>query len=441
MSKILHFGVGNFSRAHQFWYTQNANENWRITGVSLRRPDVRDHLRDQEFDYTLAIYGPGRADFERISILDDILVGPEDPQKVVQAVAAPNVAIITITVTEKGYAIDPATGSVDDQDPQIKEDLKSATPGSLLSYLAHGLAMRKERHSLPVTILSCDNLSGNGDRLRSGVTSFAARAGLEIGDYLDRSVTFPNTMVDRITPATTDALKSDVLNCTGWPDQAPVATEYFSEWIIEDRFCSPRPDWERAGARLVSDVTPYELRKLRLLNGPHSLLAYLGQLRGHRFVHEAIADADIQQKVRGMMQEAIATLPEPIKSESPAYCDALISRFANPALEHSLKQIAMDGTEKLPIRIVPVLKQLISDSIDAPFAIDAVACWIAYAIRQNAEGMRLDDPKAGEIIAIGQGTGSPQEEAQQLLALLIPDLSETEITDQIAARAVQLAAI
>ncbi|MCG8406907.1 MAG: mannitol dehydrogenase family protein, partial [Phycisphaerales bacterium] len=281
----------------------------------------------------------------------------------------------------------------------------------------------------------------NGDRLKSGVRAFAAKAGLEIGDYLDRSVRFPNTMVDRITPATTEALKADLRKETGWEDQAPVATEEFSEWIIENRFLSSRPNWEGAGARLVSDVTPYELRKLRLLNGPHSLLAYFGQLRGHQFVHEAISDREILRQVRGLMREAGATLPELIRNESPAYCDALITRFSNPALKHSLKQIAMDGTEKLPIRILPVFKHLMSDGRDAPFAKHAVACWVAYAIHQSAQDTALDDPKAAEIVIIGRASGDKREKAKKLLTLLDPAFSGTKSADQIAAEAAQLAAI
>lgn len=441
VSRILHFGVGNFSRAHQFWYTQNAGENWRITGVSLRRPDIRDNLNGQDFDYTLAIYGPESADFNRITVLDDILVAPESPQEVLAAIADPAVTIITITVTEKGYAVDPSSGALDPHDRQIKEDLSSGNPSSLLGYLVHGLATRAKNDAGPITILSCDNLSGNGDILKCGVSGFAEKAGIDITGYLDKSVCFPNTMVDRITPATTEDLKATVFKKTDWADQAPVATEQFSEWIIEDRFCSAHPAWDRAGAQFVKDVTPYELRKLRLLNGPHSLLAYFGQIRGYEFVHEAVADPEILSHVRGLMGEATATLPEPIKSESSDYCDALIERFSNPALRHSLKQIAMDGTEKLPIRILPVLKMNAENGTEARFARHAVACWLAFALRQSAQGIFVDDPKAKEISDVCRKANNVLDGVRALLELLDPKIAGDPEGDAIASDAVQLAAI
>ncbi|MEP3280553.1 MAG: mannitol dehydrogenase family protein [Stappiaceae bacterium] len=441
MSRILHFGVGNFSRAHQFWYTQNTNENWRITGVSLRRPDIRDILKKQDFDYTLAIYSPQKADFERVTILDDILVAPEDPDRVIQAVADPSVTIITITVTEKGYSIDPVTGTLDLEDAQIKTDLETGVPSSLMSFLANGLKARADNKSGPLTILSCDNLSGNGDRLKSGVVAFAQQAGFELETYIEQEVAFPNSMVDRITPATTEELKSDVFDKTGWKDQAPVATEQFSEWIIEDRFCSARPDWNRAGARIVDDVSPYELRKLRLLNGPHSLLAYFGQLKRHRFVHEAIADPEVLKNVQGLMREAMSTLPEPIRSESPAYCEELIERFSNPALRHSLKQIAMDGTEKLPIRILPVLQQFVSHGQEAPFVQHAIACWLAYVVRQNEERRPVDDPQSSRIAQICRAHEDAAGKVNGLLELLDLTLSRSKEADQLKDKAVQLATI
>lgn len=394
MGHILHFGIGNFHRAHQAWYTQVAG-GWTITGVSLRSAGIRDLLAPQGCDYTLVVRGQDRVEDMRVEVIDRVLVAPEEPEEVLAALADPAVKIVSMTVTEKGYHLD-GDGKLDLAAPDVAHDLDAELPRTLVGFLARGLALRWQAGDAPVTVMCCDNLTDNGDKLRASVAAFAAAAGLDLGDRLDRLATFPNAMVDRITPATTDALRAEVAARTGWDDAAPVSTEAFTEWVIEDDFATPRPNWEAGGAQFVSDVAPFEMRKLRLLNGAHSYLAYFGQLRGHTYVHEAIADAEILADARALMTAAAATLPELSAVDAPAYADDLIARFANPSLRHELRQIAMDGTAKIPIRWLGTL----ADRPGTAVLEKALAAWVAYVWREVAAGRALDDPAAGSLAGI-----------------------------------------
>ena len=410
MGRIVHIGLGNFHRAHQAWYTAQAG-GWAITAVSLRSPTLRDAMAGQGNGYTLVTRGAVGARHDWLTVIDRVLVAPEDPEAVLAALADPGVGVITVTVTEKGYHLD-AAGRLDVADPAIVADLAGGAPATLVGYLARGLARRQT----PVTVLSCDNLSGNGAKLGAAVAAFAARAGLRLGE-----VTFPDSMVDRITPATTEALKAEVLAATGRADAAPVATETFTDWVIEDRFCAPRPAW---AARFVTEVAPYEMRKLRMLNGPHSLIAYLGQVRGHSFVYEAIADPVVRAAATGLMAEAMTTLPEAVVADAPAYAAALIDRFANPALRHELRQIAMDGSVKLPVRILPVIAARAAQGQGAPHALAALAAWVAFARREVAAGRVLNDPKAAAIADAARAT----DPVGGLLALLGAPLDARAVT-------------
>ncbi|MEM7472719.1 MAG: mannitol dehydrogenase family protein [Pseudomonadota bacterium] len=377
--RILHLGLGNFHRAHQAWYTQNAGDGWNITGVSLRSPNIRDALAPHGYDYTLAIRDAGGERLEKMTVLEDILFAKEQSEQVLEAIAKAD--LITLTITEKGYCLGP-DNRLNKSHPEIEQDL-SGELTSAIGYLAHGLA----RRDTPVTVMSCDNLSANGHALESALREFAALASLD----LPVGLTFPSTMVDRITPATTPALSTHIA-ALGLPDAAPVETETFSEWVIEDTFAGPRPAWEKAGAQIVKDAAPFELRKLRLLNGAHSALAYAGLLKGYDYVHEAIADPDLRAMVEGIFTEASKTLPSAV--ETLSYRAALLSRFENPNLHHKLRQIAMDGTQKLPVRLLGTIHDL---GGDAPNCRKGVAAWIDFALSEHAAGRALDDPRAGDI--------------------------------------------
>jgi len=401
--RIVHLGVGNFHRAHQAWYTQKANEaageSWRITGVSLRRPDTRDALAPQGFRYTLEINAPEGTTYETISVLDDILVASEDPGAVVAAIADPATALVTLTVTEKGYHLRPSDRRLDLSDAKIAADLKSGMPATTIGILAAGLARRMREGAGPITVLSCDNLPENGVVLKEAVLAFAGKRRTGLAEWIEANAAFPSSMVDRIVPATTDALKARVRQTTGQDDAWPVATESFSEWVIEEDFAGPRPAWEKAGARLVADVRPYEMRKLRMLNGAHSALAYAGILAGRKFVHEAIADADLAALAKAVMAENTETLPEEVRISSDDYAEALRKRFSNAALDHRLGQIAMDGSQKLPARLVGPLRERLGEGRASPALERAVASWIAFLGRSFRDGGSLDDPLGGKLHA------------------------------------------
>ncbi|WP_299147276.1 mannitol dehydrogenase family protein [uncultured Tateyamaria sp.] len=375
MPRILHFGVGNFFRAHQAAYTQGTR-GWRITGVSFRSSDVRDGLSAQGYDYALLIKDAHETAIKRITVLDHMLVAPEASQAVIDAVADGEVKVITLTVSEKGYHLTP-DGRLDLTHSALVADLAggSLTP---VGALVRGLSQRRDA----VTVLSCDNLPDNGPKLARAVHDFASAAGVPI----PMNVTFPASMVDRITPATTDATRIEA------DDPMTVPTEAFSEWVIEDHFAAARPDWP--GVQWVKDVAPHEMRKLRMLNGAHSYLAYAGILRGHTYVHEAVADPDLRATTRTLMAEAAQTLPTEVQAQAAQYAGDLIARFENPNLHHRLRQIAMDGSQKLPIRILATLAERTSDS---PALEAAVAAWIGFVQAEVAAGRALDDPMADHI--------------------------------------------
>ena len=376
MKRILHFGPGNFFRAHLAEYTQDAG-GWAITGVSLRTATVRDGLAAQNFAYTLAIQGIG---YKKISVIDRVLVAAEEPELVLEELTDPDVHIISATVTEKGYHLN-SNGSLNLDDPEIRHDLEGDTPKTLIGFLAQGLAKR----STPVTVMSCDNRNANGDVLRDAVQSFATAAGLSI----DCEVSFPNAMVDRITPATTDDLRTET------QDPMAVPCEPFKEGVIDDLFSADRPDWP--GAQIVSDVGPHETRKLRMLNGAHSYLAYAGTLAGHEFVHQAIADPSLREMAAALMQEARETLPEDIQDQAAEYAKSLIERFENPLIRHRLRQIAMDGSEKLPYRILDTMRDRIASHEQSPALMSALVAWLDFCRSETAAGRSLQDPLGTEL--------------------------------------------
>lgn len=375
MRQALHFGPGNFFRAHMAEYLFDAG-GWGITAVALRSGEFRDQWAAQSGAYTLAVQGAAP---RRIDVIHAVLVAPEGPQEVLNRITAPETEVISATVTEKGYHLRP-DGSLDLETPAIRAELDSGMPATLIGYLAHGLA----RRSAPVMVLSCDNRTGNGEALERAVREFAKAARLDI----TCDARFPNAMVDRITPATTDALRAE----TG--DPLAVSCEPFKEWVIEDRFATlPRPDWP--GVIWVADVAPYEMRKLRMLNGAHSLLAYAGSRAGHTFVHEAVADPTLRALARTLMQEAAETLPNTVRGTAEAYAAALLERFDNPHIAHALRQIAMDGSQKLPYRMVETLR----DRTDrpSPALIAGLRAWIAFCRAETAAGHALQDAQAGQI--------------------------------------------
>ncbi len=421
----VHLGVGAFFKAHVAQYTQRAIEkasgDWGVCGVSLQSSNVRNTLLPQDNLFTVTEKNGAGASVNVVSVLKEILVAPENPKAVVDAITDPKVKLVTLTVTEKGYCLDPATNELQFDHPDIQHDLNyPAAPRTAIGILASAIKIRlKARRRL--SVVSCDNLSSNGIRLQSAVKEFIAEASPEILPAFDDLVRFPSTMVDRITPATTEDDLGDVYKSSGLYDQAAVITEPFTQWVIEDAFTTDRPAWEGAGATLVGDVAPYELAKLRLLNGPHSTIAYLGYLMGYEFVSDAMADPDLSSFIFALQEKEIApTLSTPAGLPLAPYIMELNERFCNPALRHKTWQIAMDGSQKLPQRLVETIRAQLKEDGPIDRLSLAIAAWTQYVsgTDENGEAIDVRDPMAERLRKIGQEAGNdPIDRARAFLSV------------------------
>ena len=388
---IVHFGIGAFHRAHQAWYTDAAmnagDRNWAILGVSLRSSSVAEQLNPQDGLYAVIERSAAAPRLRLIGAVRDVVVASEDPEAVVVALAAPDTHIVSFTITEKGYCR-AADGSLDPA--QLGEY-------SFYHFLAAGLRCRRDAGRAGLTLLSCDNLAENGKQLERLLDQYLAAEDPALRDWFAANCSCPSTMVDRIVPATTDADRAEVRTLLGGLDDAAcVVTEPFSQWVIEDRFAGPRPRWEAVGVELVDDIAPYELANVRMLNGAHSLLAYVGLRRGHSYVHEAIADPELCGLVEQLMlHDAIPTLTPAPGQDLEAYADALIKRFANPALNHRLIQIAMDGSQKIPQRWLETLAANQQIGRECPAILAGLAAWLRHVRGDNEAGWgAVEDPIA-----------------------------------------------
>ncbi|HEX8555761.1 MAG TPA: mannitol dehydrogenase family protein [Sphingomonas sp.] len=387
---IVHLGVGAFHRAHQAAYTDDAmragDRDWAITGVSLRSSSMRDALAPQDALYTLTERGADGDRTRLIGALREVLVAPEAPELVTQALASPDTKLVTITVTEKGYHRRP--------DGALDLAGLAATGGTIFHHLARALARRRAAKLPGVTILSCDNLTDNGSTLGTLLATYLDHVEPATSNWFASECACPNTMVDRIVPAMTAAGVDAVADTLAMRDEAAVATEPFREWVIENRFAGPRPRWEGGGARLVADVRPYEHAKLRMLNGAHSALAYLGLEAGHDYVHQAVADPALRPKVEALLGEAAASLDPAPGQDLARYADRLVARFANPALQHRLAQIAADGSQKIPQRWLEPLAINGACGRRCPATLEALAAWIVHL---RGDDRLVDDPLAGML--------------------------------------------
>lgn len=387
---IVHFGIGAFHRAHQAWYTDAAmnrgERDWSIVGVSLRSAGVAQQMNPQQGLYALAERSGEGTQIRVVGSVGKVIVASEDAEAVVAAVAAPSTRIVSLTVTEKGYC---RAGSGD-------LDFDLAGRASFYHFVAQGLS-RRQRDGLPgLTLLSCDNLPDNGGTLRALMRQYLERHDPQLVAWFDAECAAPSTMVDRIVPATTDDDRAMIaVALGGLSDEACVVTEPFSQWVIEDRFAGPRPGWESVGAQVVANIEPYETAKLRMLNGAHSMLAYCGLAHGHTYVHQAIADPVLRALAERLMhEEAAPTITPAPGHDLGAYADALIARFANPALNHRLIQIAMDGSQKIPQRWLETLSANAAQGRACPAILTAIAAWIRHLRGANGP---VDDPRAADL--------------------------------------------
>jgi fructuronate reductase len=390
---IVHFGIGAFHRAHMAAYTDSAmsagDRHWGIIGVSLRSPSVARQLNPQDGLYTIAERSGDGTSFRLIGAIKNVLVASYEKEAICESIAYPTTHIISFTITEKGYCR-AADGNL---------DFELAGESSVYRFLTDGLALRKERGLRGVTMLSCDNLTKNGKQLNRLLNQYVLKHCPELADWIQSHCTFPCSMVDRIVPATTAADLAAAQDALGWGellyDEAAVVTEPFSQWVIEDNFAGPRPAWEKHGAQITSDVHAYETAKLRMLNGAHSALAYLGLQRGHEFVDQAIADPALAPLIESLMREEAASSLTPASGQDlSVYADALIERFKNPALNHRLAQIAMDGSQKIPQRWLETVAHHQKQGRQCPAILAGIAAWLGHVRGDNG---KVDDPMADAL--------------------------------------------
>lgn len=410
IASVVHLGVGNFHRSHQAVYLDRVlsagDLGWGICGVGLLPGDtvMADGLRAQDGLYTLLTVDPQTGTEPRvIGSIVDYLFAPDDPQAVVERLADPVTKIVTLTITEGGYGVDDSTGEFAPQDQLILDDLQgTGAPRSALGYLVAALRLRRERRLGPFTVVSCDNMQANGHVTRTAVTEFARAHDAGLARWIQDTVTFPSSMVDRITPVTTDETRTLVRNEFGVQDRCPVLSEAYLQWVLEDDFAAGRPDLEQAGVQLVDDVEPYELMKLRLLNASHQATSYLGLLAGCEWVHEVCRDPAFEAFLgRYMHREARPTLAPVPGVNLDDYCQSLISRFSSDAVGDTLRRQVVDGSERLAKFLVPVLRDQLEHDGDIECCVTVLAAWGLFLQQHLQAGARpLQDRRADELLSL-----------------------------------------
>ncbi|WGM47007.1 Polyol:NADP oxidoreductase [Brevundimonas sp. NIBR10] len=421
---VVHLGIGAFHRAHQAVVFDDAlasgDLRWGVLGASLRSPSVAEQLNPQDGLYTLVVRDGAEERLRIIGAGKEVMVGPQDPAALVAAMADADVHIVTLTVTEKGYRLDPATGDLMLDDPEVAADLIDISrPITAPGFIVAALKARKAAGLKPFTVISCDNLPHNGKRIRAGVLEMARRIDLDLADWIAAEGAFPQTMIDRIVPATIpddiDRLEARLR----FRDEGMVKAEPFTQWVVQDWFAGERPDFIAFGVQLTEAVEPWEDAKLRLLNGAHSAVSYLGALSGHAHVHEAVAQPALRAVVLRLWDEAQTTLNPPPGLDLAAYRTALMARFDNAALMHRTYQIAMDGSQKLPQRLLHTIEaRLAADqSIDA-LAL-GVAAWMRWqdGVDEAGNPYVVQDPLAAETARLLVGADTDEARVDALLSL------------------------
>ncbi|WP_425519566.1 mannitol dehydrogenase family protein [Thalassovita aquimarina] len=422
---IIHLGLGAFFRAHVATYLADAiaesGGDWGVIGASLQSPATRDKLAPQDNVYIAVELGPKDRDYRLMDLISDVVVAPEDPGHLIGLMAAPAIRLVTLTVTEKGYCHEPATGRLMTDHPVIAHDFAHPdSPRSAIGFLVSALDQRRRNGQRPFTMLSCDNLPENGRVLRGLVLEFAGALDPDLARWIETEARFPCCMVDRIVPATTEDDIAAVVEATGRLDLALVMHEPFRQWVIEDDFVDgDRPNLAAAGAEMVADVSPFEAMKLRCLNGTHSTLAYLGYLAGHATIHDAVSDPVFERLCRRLWRdEIIPILIPPQGTDLTAYAEALLERYRNPAIRHATWQIAMDGSQKLPQRILGTIADNLRAERPCPALTLAVAGWMKYVSGYDEAGREIDvrDPLADRLRGIWQAHPDPETRADAYLA-------------------------
>ncbi|MCI2417327.1 mannitol dehydrogenase family protein [Saccharopolyspora sp. K220] len=417
---IVHLGLGNFHRAHQAVFTAAALDHtdgpWGILGVASRSGRVVDAMHEQDLRYSVVEISPQDTRIVVPAVHTGAFVAAQQPEAVLDAIAAPGTAIVTLTVTENGYTYSPRTRGLDFDNPAVRADLSGASPTTTIGQLTRALQRRLRAHAAPITILSCDNLTGNGTHTARLVREFAAALPADERDeltaWLAEAVTFPNSMVDRIVPATTDAYQAAVAEQLGLCDTVPVPAEPFSMWVLEDDFAAGRPRWEHGGARFTADVVPYELLKLRLLNGTHSLIAYLGALSGCDTIAASTAQPFVAEAARRVLcEDYLPTIAVPADIDIDDYIAQLFDRWGNTALGHRTRQVGSDGSAKLAQRIPDAaLRHLRAGRVPQHLALTVAAYLCCMAPPEGFEAgphaAAMADPNRASLVAAAERTGS-----------------------------------
>lgn len=415
---VVHFGVGGFHRSHEAVFLDDVlaagDLAWGVCGVGVMPQDARtrDGLTAQDGLYSLATTAPdGTRSTRVVGSIVRYLYAPDDPEAVLEVLADPRTRIVSLTVTEGGYGVDDATGRFAPHDEATVADLgSSGPPRSVLGYLAAGLRRRRDRGVAPFTVVSCDNIQGNGRVARLALTSFARAADPELADWIGAHVAFPCSMVDRITPVTTDETRRAAAADLGVEDRWPVRSESYLQWVLEDDFPLGRPDLAAVGVQVVDDVEPYELMKLRLLNASHQAMSYLGLLAGHTWVHEVCRDPSLVAFLRRYMAtEAIPTLRPVPGVDLDAYCDQLVARFASEAVQDTLERQVVDASERIPKFLLPVLREQLRLGGPIECCALVLAAWSRYLEQGlGPDGRTITDPRREALLeAVGREAEHP----------------------------------
>ena len=424
-SRIVHFGFGAFHRAHQALLTDRVlnseGGDWGICEISLFSGDkLMSQLRAQDHLFTVLEKGADGNQPIIVGAVHECLNAKLDSlAAIIEKFCEPQVAIVSLTITEKGYCIDPATGKLDVQNERILHDLENPTePHSAPGILVEALHRRRERGLTPFSVLSCDNIPDNGHVVKNAVLGMAQKRSPELAEWIAEHVSFPGTMVDRIVPAATDASLAEIADVLGVDDPCAISCEPFIQWVVEDNFVAGRPAWEAAGVQLVQDVLPWEQMKLRMLNGSHSFLAWLGYLSGFAHISDCMQDEALRQAARQLMLTEQAPTLRITGVDLDAYADSLIDRFTNPALQHRTWQIAMDGSQKLPQRMLEGIRVHLQRGTPWPLLALGVAGWMRYVSGVDDAGQAIDvrDPLSDKIRAIVDSS-TEQTRVQALLGL------------------------
>jgi fructuronate reductase len=417
---IVHIGPGAFHRAHQAYYVDtllHSDKRWAISALSLKSRTLRDALGPQQGLYTLVELGAApRARI--IGAIREQLVGPDDAAAAFARLTARDTQIVTLTVTEKGYCLD-ARNELDLANADIAHDLADPSrPRSTIGWIVEGLRRRHAAGSAPFAVLSCDNLPDNGAVLKRALIAFASQTDAALGRFIEAELVCPRTMVDSITPATDDALRESTRQLTGLDDAWPIQREPFTQWVVEDVPAMRDADWSSVGVTLAKDVGVYDRAKLRLVNGPHSTLTYLGLLRGHESVADAMRDDQLAQFVeRLMIQDLAPSLGATPGLDVPHYISAVLARFRNPGIRHLLSQIAWDGTKKLPVRLVVTISEALAAGRPIHRLVLPIAAWMRFVVRQAKASVPIVDPDASRLAAIGMAcTGDAHADVDRFAA-------------------------